>query len=221
MSQSSKAEKHDAYASTYDGDLKQYHCYISDVLFGLLYEFIESDQSLLDAGIGSGISSQLCFKSGLEIHGMDFSSKMLDICRSKGLAKTLQQHDIQNSPWPYPAARFDHLICCGVLHFVRDLEVIFAEANRVLQKRGYFAFTTRAELHPTGRKLPFVRKVIGDFEIYTHTPEHLESLLEINHFHLLKLQKCFIGEDLFNICITQKQSSGINRSSHDCHFKER
>jgi SAM-dependent methyltransferase len=112
--------------------VQSYGCHVVDVLFGLCYECIRPGQRLLDAGIGSGLSAQLFAKAGLEVHGMDFSPAMLAACRAKGFAVDLRLHDLQQAPWPYQASGFDHVACCGVLHFIADVETIFGEAARVL-----------------------------------------------------------------------------------------
>jgi len=143
MIQESEAFLHDAYASEYDEQILAYECHIADVVFGLCYEYIQPGQRLLDLGIGSGISAVLFSKAGLQVSGMDFSPAMLELCRAKGIAGELKQHNLQQTPWPFSSDKFDHLICCGVLHFLSDLEVVFGESYRLLKDGGIFAFTTR------------------------------------------------------------------------------
>ncbi len=138
------ASQHDAYAADYDNQVRVYDCYLADALFGMSYEYVHPGDSLLDVGIGSGLSSILFAKAGLSVYGMDFSPVMLDLCRAKGFAKELKQHNIQEAPWPYPAEAFDHVMCCGVMHFLSDLEPVFNETRRVIRAGGIFAFTTKA-----------------------------------------------------------------------------
>ncbi len=146
------SSRHDAYAADYDNQVQACDCHIAEVLFGLCYEFVQPRQCLLDLGIGSGLSAALFAKAGLEVHGMDFSPAMLEICRAKGFLADIQQHDLAVTPWPYPTSHFDHLVACGVFHFIPELESIFAEAARVLQIGGMFAFTTKAPPpHPTSQ----------------------------------------------------------------------
>jgi predicted TPR repeat methyltransferase len=205
MTKDMNAALHDVYACDYDKQVQAYDCHLADVLFGLCYEFIQSGQSLLDVGIGSGLSALLFAKSGLQVHGMDFSPAMLEICQAKGIAATLKQHDLQQAPWPYPAARFDHLVCCGVLHFIPDLEIIFDEARRVLREGGWFAFTSRVAPSLGPHQQKYERQIMGEFEIFSHAPNYLEELLKQHAFERLKLQKCFVGDDLFILWIVQKK----------------
>ena len=195
--------KHDAYATRYDAEVQAYDCHIADVLFGLCYEFIRPGQRVLDAGIGTGLSAQLFAKAGLAIYGMDFAPAMLDICRAKGLAAELAQHDLGQIPWPYPSSQFEHLVCCGVFHFISELDSIFGEAARVLSTGGVFAFTTRQPLLVELDRQPYERHIAGEFEIFSHAPAHVEALLAQHAFRRLKLQRCFVGEDVFLLWVVR------------------
>ena len=113
--QTMSAALHDAYAADYDAQVQTYDCHVAEVLFGLCYEFIQPGQRLLDVGIGSGISAQLFAKAGLEIYGMDFSPAMLDICRAKGFAADLKQHDLLQLPGrilPPGSMTWSAAVCC-------------------------------------------------------------------------------------------------------------
>ena len=199
------ATLHDAYAADYDQQVQSYGCHVADVLFGLCYEYIQPSQRLLDAGIGSGLSAQLFAKAGLEVHGMDFSPAMLAACRAKGFAADLRLHDLQQAPWPYQASGFDHVVCCGVLHFMSGLEAIFAEAARVLTPGGVFAFTTQLPGALSDDRQSYQQRVVGDFAIFAHAPAYVETLLAQHSLAPLKRQKCFAGDDLFMLWVVRRQ----------------
>lgn len=199
------ASLHDAYANDYDQQVQDYGAYISDALFGLCFVYLQPGQRLLDIGIGTGLSAAPFAKTGLKVYGMDFSSAMLDVCRAKGFTAGLELHDLRIAPWPYSGESFDHLICCGTLHFLAELETIFSEANRVLRPKGIFAFTTKA---PERVKKPAIRKFgqknVGGFEIFAHQPAYLRPLMEDFQFRPLKKMRCFVGSDPFYLWVTQK-----------------
>jgi predicted TPR repeat methyltransferase len=167
--------QHDSYAAVYDAQVRAYDCHIADLLFGLCYEFTRPGQSLLDVGTGSGLAAQPFARAGLQVSGMDFSPTMLETCRAKGFFADLQQHDLTSTPWPYPAAHFDHLVACGVFHFIPQLEAIFVEAARLLKPGGVFAFTTR---FPTTnlQEEAYTRHLAGEFEIFSHSTAAIERL---------------------------------------------
>lgn len=205
---------HDAYAANYDEQVTNCGCHITDVLFGLVYEKTSPGQKVLDAGIGSGLSSELFGMCGLQVHGMDFSYEMLRICHNKEIASTLSQHDVLELSWPYPKNEFDLVICCGVMHFLPDLENVFGEVMRVLRSGGWFAFTTRMMEKSGSVTRKFLEQTIDQFEIYSHSTNYIESQMKENYFILKKYQKCFIGEDIFAIWVVMKDSDRKEFFSH-------
>ncbi len=205
MTQATHGALHDAYAADYDTQVQAYDCHIADLLFGLCYEAIRPGQRLLDAGIGSGLSAQLFAQAGLQVHGMDFSPAMLEVCRAKGIAVDLKLHDLTQVPWPYLSADFDGLVCCGVLHFLADLEIVFGEVKRVLMPGSVFAFTTRQPAGLTAPPKPFEQRTTGDFEIFSHAPAYIEALLIQHSFTVLKRQRCLVGEDVFVLWVASKR----------------
>ena len=200
----SQSALHDAYAADYDQQVIDYGSYVAEDLFGLCYAAIQPGQVLLDAGIGSGLSAVLFAKVGLLVQGFDFSPAMLAICQAKGIAASLKQHDIQHAPWPYPPEAFDLVVCCGVLHFIADLETVFSEARRVLRPNGLFAFTTKV---PTALDAaqPYQQQLSGEFEIFSHAPAYVAALLAQHSFEHLKIHRCLVGADVFQNWVTRKQ----------------
>lgn len=111
------------------------------VVFGLMSPYVQAGQSLLDIGIGTGLSSVLFAQKGVRVFGMDNSSGMLDGARSRGFAEDLRDHDMMSVPYPYDRGWFDHAICVGVLQFFAELDFIFQEVGRVVREGGVFGFT--------------------------------------------------------------------------------
>ena len=137
---------HDEQAAEYDQQAREYRWFGHEILFGMSLEYVNPHERLLDIGIGTGLSSQLFARMGIEIFGIDGSVEMLNICKSKGFVKELKLFDLQDRPLPYSIGFFDHVISCGVLHFFGDLEPIFAEVSRVMKPGGIFAFTSLLQI---------------------------------------------------------------------------
>lgn len=201
---SKSAACHDAYAGDYDSQVHASGCYVAEVLFGLSFEYLQPGQRLLDLGIGSGLSANLFAKAGLQVCGMDFSPAMLELCRAKGFAVELKRHDLGQSPWPYRADEFDHLVCCGVLHFLPDLEVVFREACRVLKAGGVFAFTTKIPSSHSGDGQQYEHTLVDGMGVFSHHSAYLESLITKFPVERLKVLKCNVAEDAFYAWIVQK-----------------
>lgn len=189
------ASQHDAYAMEYDAQVRAYDCYLADALFGMCFEYIHPGERLLDAGIGSGLSGILFAKAGLSVYGMDFSPAMLELCHAKGFAAELKEHDILLTPWPYPSDAFDHIVSCGVFHFLPDLETVFGEVQRVIRPGGIFAFTTKAPPAAAGNHPKYSYEKIDDMDIFSHYPAYLDDLMHHYQFKRLKLLKCTVGQD--------------------------
>lgn len=135
-----------ATAEAYDAEARATEYLGPDIAFGLVYEYTQPGQLLLDLGIGTGLASALFRKAGLRVYGMDISQEMLDACRWKGF-KDLTRHDLTDPPYPYASESFDHILCLGVLNFLSDPSSVFSESSRLLKARGIFAFVlgTRGE----------------------------------------------------------------------------
>lgn len=201
---SKSAACHDACAADYDNQVRVSGCYVAQVLFGLSFEYLQPGQRLLDLGIGSGLSAILFAKAGLHVYGMDFSPAMLEICRAKGIAVELKRHDLCQSPWPYEMEQFDHLVCCGVLHFLPDLQVVFSEAYRVLKVGGVLAFTTKVPNSPGGNEQSYEYTLVDGIGVFSHLLEYLQSSMEKHSFEQLKVLKCYVAQDAFYAWVVQK-----------------
>jgi ubiquinone/menaquinone biosynthesis C-methylase UbiE len=127
-----------------------------EIMFGLMYEFLKPDDTLLDIGIGTGLSSLLFHKAGLRVSGFDNSAEMLHVCRSKGFSGKIVQHDLRNIPFPYEMSCFDHILSLAVLNFFNDLAPIFQEAARVIKSKGIFGFTIEENNRTRKRNIPWV-----------------------------------------------------------------
>lgn len=201
-----QATLHDAYAAEYDEQVRAYECYLAEALFGLCYEYIRPDERLLDLGIGSGLSAAPFAKAGLRVTGMDFSAAMLDLCRAKGIAEQLHHHDAQDIPWPFAPGAFDHVITCGLLHFIADLKPIFAEAARVARPGGLYAFTTKSPETAGAGMQRYNAQTAAGLDVFEHYPAYVEMLVASCGFERLKLLRCFVGDDIFCAWIARKRS---------------
>ena len=193
----SAARQHDAYAAGYDAQVRAYDCYLAEVLFGLAFEYVRPGESLLDLGIGTGLAAQLYARAGLRVSGVDFAADMLALCRAKGFAADLRRHDLLDFPWPYPAAAFDHAVCCGVLHFVPDLALFFAEAARVLRPGGSFAFTTQWPAVGEASSQPYEYRDAGGMSVFAHSPAYVAAQINRCGLTRRKRLRCLVGDDSF------------------------
>ncbi|MCK5133201.1 MAG: class I SAM-dependent methyltransferase [Candidatus Sabulitectum sp.] len=183
-------------ASQYDEEVKAYSSYGHEVIFGMSFEFVSAEEKLLDIGIGTGLASIHFSEVGLKVYGLDDSQKMLAACQSKSFTEALKRCDIAREPIPYENHYFDHIVCCGVLHFVSDLTALFSEVKRVMRSGGIFAFT----IAPQETSADSVEESTAwGVSIFKHSPQYTMKLLETNDMELLKEQRLLIkGVDKVN-----------------------
>ena len=210
-------KSHDSFAKGYDQQVKDYHSYGHEILFGMCYEFVNPGDSLIDLGIGTGLSSVHFATAGLTVTGLDGSEEMMRECQKKGFAKELKEYNIQNLPLPYAENTFSHAICCGVYHFFSDLQPQIEEAYRLVNPGGVFAFTIALlELHESEsessnnadyQEVPTVWGV----SIFKHSDHYIKKILQRTGFTIQKEQKVLAasgeqnGSDiLFKIYVSQK-----------------
>ena len=181
-------EVHDKSAGIYDNMSVLVENHVHEVLFGLAYEYLSSGDTILDIGIGTGLSSYLFHRAGLKVYGADGSEKMLDICREKGFAAKLSLCDLATERWPYKDGQFENAIACGIFHFFNELDVFFKETSRVVKKGGTFSFTVMVSEDDL---LQCTDTGSGLF-IYYHDDFRINELLRKYGFRMLKCIKFLV-----------------------------
>ena len=176
----------------YDNQARKTNWFGPEVVFGLAYEFVKTGESLLDLGIGSGLSSILFHKAGLQIFGLDGSGKVLKICQAKSFATELKEHDLRDLPLPYPSQFCDHIVSIAVLNSFMELSPLFAEIARIVKTNGIFAFTV--EEQKQGQEDSYAINRVGVAEkpdesavrLYRHSEDYIAQMSGQNGFELLK-----------------------------------
>jgi predicted TPR repeat methyltransferase len=183
---------HNKEAKNYDSQAKEYDSYANDVLFGMCFEYVTSNEKLLDLGIGTGLASINFSKIGLKIYGIDASQEMLNACKSKFFTEQLLLRNIFDFPVPFNDSFFNDVICCGVLHFFENISSLFNEIKRLIRKNGIFAFTISPSNLLKSEKdyKDFIESPTGwGVSIYKHSQEYINNLLKNSGFELLKEQR--------------------------------
>jgi len=181
-------EVHDKSAGIYDNMSVLVENHVHEVLFGLAYEYLSSGDTILDIGIGTGLSSYLFHRAGLKVYGADGSEKMLNTCREKGFAAKLSLCDLAAERWPYKDGQFENAIACGIFHFFNELDVFFKETSRVVKKGGTFSFTVMVSEDGLFQCTDIGSGVF----IYYHDDSRINELLNKYGFSMLKCITFFV-----------------------------
>lgn len=209
---SNSIRMHDEYADEYD-QYTESQWGGPDVMFGMSVGYMQSHHNLLDVGIGTGLGALPFAEHGLEIFGIDGSKKMLEICEAKRFSKELKHLDLQNTPLPYDDAFFNHVISCGVFHFLDKLDPLFQEVARIVKPEGIFAFVLMSDKEKKGDACTREDCSIMESEgvkMYMYHEDFINSLLQGNGFEKLKMVKFLVqnGPDgdelLFSSYVSRK-----------------
>jgi len=209
----------EADATQYESQAGEIDWHGHEILFGLMYEFIKPDETLLDIGIGTGLSSFLFHKAGLQVSGFDNSAEMLKGCKSKSFSGETINHDLRDVPFPYRTDSFNHIISLAVLNFFADLEPVIKEAARIIKSKSIFGFTVEEKKSEQESRYTIRVNSGSDqdkkqFEIamHRHSGENIRTILEsvglfvLKDFEFLADQYPEQGiEVYFKVYIVQKQ----------------
>lgn len=99
---------------------------------------IRSGSQVLEIGSGPGHVAAMLVQVGASVAGVDFSSKMVEVARSRYPEITFEQADAEQLP--FDADSFDAVVANFVVHHLARPETVFREVNRVLKRGGRFAF---------------------------------------------------------------------------------
>ncbi len=195
---------HDKFAKEYDEQIEKFDCWLAEIMFGLCYEDIVKGETILDIGIGTGLSSRLFHRAGLRVFGIDGSNEMLSICQNKGIASELVHQDILQIPWPYQKSSIKHIISCGVFHFISELNPIFAEIQRIQEENGLFLFTIMKNDGENGADKNFKQRIIDGIPVFSHSEKYIQGLINDYYFERKKEITCFVGDTPHKIICTRK-----------------
>jgi 2-polyprenyl-3-methyl-5-hydroxy-6-metoxy-1,4-benzoquinol methylase len=104
--------------------------------------------SVLDVGTGTGRHALWWARRGATVVGVDQSPEMLAVAQGRASAEGLSIHFVQGAlegGLPWPAGRFDLVVCALMLTHVTDLAGAVREMARVVRPGGYLLLS---DLHP-------------------------------------------------------------------------
>lgn len=116
--------------------------------------------SVLDVGCGAGVKSQYLFNKGLNVTGVDFSEKMIEIAKREVLSVQFQVMDIKNMIGLEET--FDGVLAQAVLLHIPKAEVaaVIDELKSRLKEGGYLYLAQSKKGAQRDQKKKCLRKMI-------------------------------------------------------------
>jgi ubiquinone/menaquinone biosynthesis C-methylase UbiE len=121
-------------------------------VMGMKMHPCDEGMSVLDIGCGTGTHLEIYHKAGCKVVGIDASSSMLEVARSK-LTGRAELHLGDASHMPFPHESFDLVLAMFILHEipVSIRSLVINEAKRVTKKSGRFLVI---DYHPGPFRFP-------------------------------------------------------------------
>lgn len=148
--EASKVEAdYDFLAEDYDELIKKWAYDGPRIGVELAKQFLLPENSILDAGCGTGLTGQVLFDRGFtDIVGTDISQKSLDKASQRQVYREVVKANLQETlPWQDNA--FDAVYCIGVLTYFPDCFPL-QEFCRVTRPSGWIIFSQRVDLFEEG-----------------------------------------------------------------------
>jgi len=117
--------------SGFGGELKSRE---KDCLMRLLSP--QKDETILDAGCGSGFYARIIRRSGARVYCVDISPAMVETVRLSGLEG--ETHDIQSLNLN---RKFDKILCAGPLEFCKDPQKAIQNLRQHLVNDGHIVLS--------------------------------------------------------------------------------
>ena len=108
-------------------------------------KYLNSSDTVLDFGCATGTIVNEIADNVKEIHGIDISSKMINIAKRKaGESKNENAYFAQSTIFDerYKKESFDMILAFNVLHLFKDTQKIIQRINELLKKGGLFISST-------------------------------------------------------------------------------
>ena len=137
--------------------------------FNLLYLPSVKSGKILDFGCGNGWLLDNLKAAGWEAYGLDFDSKAIEFCNSKGLKAAVGDIGSQN----YPENYFDAITINHVIEHVHEVDQLIKDAFKVLKKGGKLIIATPN----TGS---WMHKMYGKYWLHLDPPRHLHLFNNTN-----------------------------------------
>jgi len=153
--------------------------------------------TILDIGIGTGALSYELYKNDYKITGIDFSEKMIKICKEKmPLAKMIQYDFSKGLPDDINREKYDYIISTYAFHHLDDNEkiILIKKLLRKLNKNGLLiigdvGFHTRNQLN----ECKLLNKDGWDddeyYIVYDEIKDNLENIFKIE---FIKISICAV-----------------------------
>jgi len=204
----------DKRAKRFDDSQKQFDP-ASQELIARTKEYLNANDNVLDFGCATGIKTFELADEVKQIHGLDFSAKMISEATNKKnkvnvTNVSFSQGTIFNND--LEKASFDKIIAYSIIHLLEDSEKVIQRIHELLKPGGLLIsetacfkdkmdFKTRLEF-TTYRFM----KRLGIFPLHLNmfTTSDIEQLINRQNFNIVKAEKLFFNGMTISFIVAEK-----------------
>lgn len=140
----------------------------------------------LDLGCGTGLMAKALDPRAGAFVGVDVSPKMAEAARATGLYSHLEVGDLGGFLATQGPASADLVVAADVFVYIGDLDAIFAQCARALERGGLLAFSAQAGEDAWA---------LGADLRYAHSPSYLRALAAARDFEIVCLEEASTRKD--------------------------
>lgn len=144
-------------------------------------------RSGFDLGCGTGLMARALAGVATALEGVDLSPRMLAKAAKIHLYDAVHEGELVSFLQGRAAGEADLVVAADVFVYMADLAAAFAEAHRVLERGGFFAFTVQAH---EGEGV-----VLGEDARYAHGEGYLRDLAARTGFTVVIFERVSTRED--------------------------
>jgi predicted TPR repeat methyltransferase len=180
----------DRYAAEFDQRLVKNLEYRTPERLTAMIDRVMSDRThlnVLDLGCGTGLIAPGLRPRAKMLTGVDLSSKMVELARTRGLYDELIVDEIGN--FLETRSGFDLIAAADVMPYLGNLSVTFGRVRASLAARGVFAFSVeKADVGDPDYALAATTR-------YTHSAAYVRRLAGENGYNELAFEECALRKE--------------------------
>jgi len=192
----------DFIANSYDESEKQFEQIHQKTIENTIM-YLKPTDIVLDYGCATGTKSLILARNVKKIHGIDISSKMIDIAKSKAFEQKIENIDFLKAilfDEKVKKESFDVILVFNILHTLKDGQKVMQRIAELLKPGGLIIMTTpclKEKMSPWHRFKfsPFLLLskigIIPNLKRFTFS--ELDDLITNENFQIIETEKLFQG----------------------------
>lgn len=137
---------------------------------------IVRNKKVLDLACGAGFFTRNLSSRGAEVIGLDFSKTLIEIACKENPRIKFCVGDARKTP--FKNSQFDIISSNLMVHYIKNIKLLFNEVSRILKKRGLFIFSIHHPISQIFKKIEINGKQEFLLTPYFHSKKYTWNMLK-------------------------------------------